>query len=65
MPIVGHSWVLLLLLLIVVLIIWGPGKLSQLGGALGKSVRDFRKSSSGAPGEPDPGTKDNPTMLDR
>jgi sec-independent protein translocase protein TatA len=60
MPFVGHSWVLLLLLLIILLIICGPGKLSQLGGALGKSVRDFRKSSSRVPDEPDPGTKDKP-----
>jgi len=46
MPFVGHSWLVLLLLLIIVLIIVGPGKLSQLGGALGKTVRDFRKGAS-------------------
>lgn len=41
---IGHSWIFLVLLLAIVLIIFGPGKLSQLGGALGQSVKDFRKS---------------------
>ncbi len=36
----GH----LILILIIALIIVGPGKLSNLGGALGKSVREFRNS---------------------
>jgi len=57
MPFVGHSWVVLLLLLILVLIIWGPGKLSHLGSALGKSVRDFRKGSS----EPTDDAGEHPT----
>jgi sec-independent protein translocase protein TatA len=34
----------LLLLLVIVLIIFGPGKLPQLGGALGRSIREFQKS---------------------
>lgn len=42
----GHAWVLLVLVLAIVLIIFGPGKLSQLGGALGRAIRDFRKSSA-------------------
>ncbi|MDQ6709991.1 MAG: twin-arginine translocase TatA/TatE family subunit [Candidatus Dormibacteraeota bacterium] len=44
----GHPWILLIIVLAIVLIIFGPGKLSQLGGAVGKSIKDFRKSSSGA-----------------
>ncbi len=36
----GH----LILILLIALIIVGPGKLSNLGGALGKSVREFRNS---------------------
>jgi len=42
---IGHAWVILVLLLVILLIVIGPGKLSQLGGALGQSVREFRKSS--------------------
>ena len=36
-------WELLLILVIVVLI-FGVGKLSGLGSALGKSIRDFRRA---------------------
>ncbi len=41
----GHWWELLIILAIVVLI-FGPGKLGDVGGALGKSIREFRKSAS-------------------
>ncbi len=35
----------LVLILLIVLIIFGVGKLPQIGGALGSAIRDFRKSS--------------------
>lgn len=41
----GHIW-LLLIVLVVVLIIWGPGKLPDVGSGLGRAIREFRKSSS-------------------
>ena len=47
MPALGHSWLIALLVLAIVLIVLGPGKLSQLGGALGKTVKDFRKAHKG------------------
>ncbi len=34
----------LILILVIALILVGPGKLSSLGSALGKSVRDFKSS---------------------
>lgn len=34
----GH----LLILLVIVLIIFGPSKLGDVGGALGKAIRDFK-----------------------
>ena len=34
----------LLLILLIVLIVFGAGKLSQVGGALGQSVRDFKET---------------------
>ena len=46
MPIgVGHWWVILLVLLIV-LIMYGPGKIPDVGSAMGKAIREFRKASS-------------------
>jgi sec-independent protein translocase protein TatA len=36
----------LILLLVIVLIILGPGKLPQIGGAIGGAIREFRKSTS-------------------
>ncbi len=37
----------LILILVIVLIIFGPGKLPQIGAGLGKSIREFKKALSG------------------
>jgi len=37
----------LLLILMVVLLVFGTSKLPQLGDALGKSIRNFKKATSG------------------
>ena len=34
----------LLILLVIVLIIFGPSKLGDVGGALGKAIRDFKRA---------------------
>jgi len=34
----------LLIILFIVLIIFGPGKLPELGGSLGKAIRSFKKA---------------------
>ncbi|MBM2826299.1 MAG: twin-arginine translocation pathway protein, TatA/TatE family [Dehalococcoidia bacterium] len=36
----------LLILLVIVLFVFGVGKLPEVGAALGKGIRDFRKSLS-------------------
>jgi len=36
----------LLLILIIVLIIFGPGRLPEIGAGLGKSIRSFKKAMS-------------------
>ncbi len=41
----GHWWIIILVLLIV-LIIYGPGKLPDVGSGVGKAIREFRKASS-------------------
>jgi TatA/E family protein of Tat protein translocase len=47
MPLIGtgHLW-LVGILLIIVLIIWGPGKLPDVGSGLGRGIREFRKASA-------------------
>ena len=37
----------LLIILLIALIVFGPGKLPQIGGGLGKAIRDFKKAISG------------------
>jgi sec-independent protein translocase protein TatA len=32
----------LIIILVIVLLIFGPGKIANLGGSLGKSIRDFK-----------------------
>ena len=34
----------LIVIMVIALVIFGPGKLPELGGALGRGIRDFRKS---------------------
>jgi sec-independent protein translocase protein TatA len=36
----------LIIILVIALLILGPGKLPDVGSALGKSIREFRKASS-------------------
>lgn len=44
MPIPGPME--LILLLVIVLIIFGPGKLPDIGSAVGKGIREFRRASN-------------------
>jgi sec-independent protein translocase protein TatA len=37
----------LIIILVIVLIIFGVGRLSGIGGALGRGIREFRKGQSG------------------
>ena len=43
----------LIVILVVVVLIFGVGKLSDVGGALGKSIREFRKEAKLPDDEPD------------
>jgi sec-independent protein translocase protein TatA len=36
----------LIIILVIALVIFGPSRIGGLGGALGKTIRDFRKSMS-------------------
>ena len=37
----------LVIILVIVMIIFGVGRLSEIGGALGRSIREFRRSAEG------------------
>jgi sec-independent protein translocase protein TatA len=41
----GH-WYVLVILLVLVLIVFGPGRLPEVGGAIGKAMNEFRKAST-------------------
>ena len=45
MDIAGHLPEIIIVL-VIVLIIWGPGKLPDVGAAMGRGIREFRKASA-------------------
>jgi sec-independent protein translocase protein TatA len=61
----------LLIILLIILLVFGPSKLGDVGGALGKAIRDFKRavsepenppSASAKPDETKPGeSKPGPT----
>lgn len=42
----------LIIILVIVLLIFGAGRLAEVGGALGKGIREFRKATTDDPQEP-------------
>lgn len=46
MDLIGGHLPELIILLVVILIIWGPGKLPDLGAAVGRGIREFRNASA-------------------
>jgi len=47
----------ILIILVIALLIFGPGKLPEIGGAIGKSIKGFKK---GIEEEPDKKSEDLP-----
>jgi len=47
----------LIIILVIALIVFGPGKLPELGKGLGKSIREFKKALSGEEEKPSPELK--------
>jgi len=42
----------LVIILVIIVIIFGVGRLPEIGGALGKGIREFRKESSEGTDQP-------------
>ncbi len=57
----GWEWIIIL---VIVVIIFGTGKLSQVGGALGKSIREFRNASTGVDESDDVSSSDEESVSD-
>ena len=53
----------LLLILLIVLIVFGAGKLSQVGGALGQSVKDFKETVKDEDEDDETGAEPVPTKT--
>lgn len=51
MPSLG--WQELLLILVIVIIIFGVGKLPEIGGAMGKGIKEFRANATDTSDEAD------------
>jgi sec-independent protein translocase protein TatA len=69
----GFGWMELLLILVIVLIVFGAGKLPQLGEGVGKAIKGFKKSvhepeleqipvQQASSAQPTPATPSEPTV---
>jgi sec-independent protein translocase protein TatA len=52
------GWQELVIVLIIVIIIFGAGRLPEIGGAVGKSIKEFRAQSQDEPEEITAGSSD-------
>jgi sec-independent protein translocase protein TatA len=51
----------LIIILAIVLIIFGPGKLPELGGSIGKAIRGFKQAMN----EPEKKTEDEARKIEK
>lgn len=48
----------LILILVIALVVFGPGKLPEVGKALGRGLSEFRRATSGEPSREDSAKSD-------
>ncbi len=53
----------LIMILVVALVVFGPGKLPEIGAALGKAIREFRRASQSLSAEIESVTREANTEL--
>ena len=51
----------LIVILVVAVLVFGPGKLPEIGGALGKGIKDFKKALENKGGDEECVQKSNDT----
>jgi len=67
----GLGWQELTIILVIVIIIFGAGKLPEIGGALGKGIKEFKTQSSEEEGALSSGTtatasrRDEPKVIEK
>ena len=57
------GWQELMIILVIVVIIFGAGRLPEIGGAVGKSIKEFKTNSTDDAGEITAGTSDKMTQT--
>jgi len=57
------GWVELILILSIILVVYGAGKLPQLGEGLGKSIQGFKRSMR--PEEEPPSVSEDPSRVEK
>jgi sec-independent protein translocase protein TatA len=71
----GAHLVYLIVFLVIVLVIFGPGKMPEIGSGLGRAIREFKKATTEVtdavtksvhqdPVAPDPPAAGTPTVVD-
>ncbi|MEO6954975.1 MAG: twin-arginine translocase TatA/TatE family subunit [Polyangia bacterium] len=61
----------LLIILVIVIVIFGAGKLPQIGDALGRSIKNFKRASAGkdeievSPKSPEISSKSNADVVEK
>ena len=55
----------LIIILIIILVIFGAGKLPEIGSGIGKGIRDFRKATKEKPEEIAPPKENNENSEDK
>jgi len=55
----------LLIILVIILIIFGAGRLPEIGRGLGRGIKNFRESTAQRPEEIPPETGDNKKQTER
>lgn len=55
----------LIIILIIILIIFGAGKLPEIGSGIGKGIKNFKKATQAEPDELAPPEENNNTLEDK
>ncbi len=54
----------LIIVLVIVVLLFGPGRIANIGGEMGKAIAEFRKGlAKGADAEPSPTPKTEPPAI--